>query len=151
MLTVSLAMFYNNVLTIPVLLVASLIAEDWSAANLAKAFPPEARNSIFAAMIFTGAASIFISYTSAWCVRATSSTTYSMVGALNKLPIAVSGLVFFNAPVTIPSVSAIFVGFVSGIVYAVAKATEKKAPKGILPTSAPMSASAQSNRDGLRS
>lgn len=149
---VSIAMFYNNVLTIPVLLVASLLLEDWSAANLQKAFPPESRNSIFAAMIFTGAASIFISYTSAWCVRATSSTTYSMVGALNKLPIAVSGLVFFDAPVTIPSVSAIFVGFVSGIVYAVAKASEKKSgPKGLLPTTAPMSASSQSNRDGLRS
>jgi len=145
-------MFYNNVLTIPVLLVASLIAEDWSAANLAKAFPPESRNSIFAAMIFTGAASIFISYTSAWCVRATSSTTYSMVGALNKLPIAVSGLVFFNAPVTIPSVSAIFVGFVSGLVYAAAKAQEKRSgPKGgILPTSVPMSASSQSQKDSLR-
>lgn len=75
-----------------------------------------------------------------------------MVGALNKLPIAISGLVFFDAPVTIPSVSAIFIGFVSGIVYAVAKAQEKKQPKGgILPTSVPMSASSQSNRDGLRS
>lgn len=75
-----------------------------------------------------------------------------MVGALNKLPIAVSGLVFFDAPVTIPSVSAIFVGFVSGIVYAVAKANEKKnaIKGGILPTSVPMSASSQSNRDGLR-
>lgn len=76
-----------------------------------------------------------------------------MVGALNKLPIAVSGLVFFDAPVTIPSVSAIFFGFVSGIVYAVAKANEKKKSMqgGILPTSVPMSASAQSTRDGLRS
>lgn len=146
-------MFYNNVLTIPVLLVASLLAEDWSLANLNRAFPVEHRNTIIAAMVFTGAASIFISYTSAWCVRATSSTTYSMVGALNKLPIAVSGLVFFDAPVTIPSVSAIFFGFVSGIVYAVAKANEKKKSMqgGILPTSVPMSASAQSTRDGLRS
>lgn len=145
-------MFYNNVLTIPVLLVASLIAEDWSAVNLQRAFPEQFRASIFTAMMFTGAGAIFISYTSAWCVRATSSTTYSMVGALNKLPIAVSGLVFFDAPVTIPSVSAIFVGFVSGIVYAVAKAKEKMSQsKGVLPTSVPMSASSQSNRDGLRS
>lgn len=146
-------MFYNNVLTIPVLLIASFLTEDWSAANLAKAFPAQSRNSIFAAMIFTGAASIFISYTSAWCVRATSSTTYSMVGALNKLPIAVSGLVFFNAPVTVPSVSAIIIGFISGIVYAVAKNNEKKSQSkgGVLPTSVPMSASSQSNRDGLRS
>lgn len=145
-------MFYNNLLTIPILLVASLLVEDWSVLNLSKNFPVESRNAIIGAMIFTGLSSIFISYTSAWCVRATSSTTYSMVGALNKLPIAVSGLIFFDAPLTIPSVSAIFVGFVSGIVYAVAKVRDNQKPKGgVLPTSVPMSASSQSTRDGLRS
>ncbi|RMZ81483.1 hypothetical protein DV738_g2217, partial [Chaetothyriales sp. CBS 135597] len=145
-------MFYNNLLTIPILLVSSFIVEDWSSTNLAKNFPPQVRNAIIGAMIFTGLASIFISYTSAWCVRATSSTTYSMVGALNKLPIAVSGLIFFDAPVTIPSVTAIFIGFVSGIVYAVAKVNEKAKPKsGILPTSGVVSASSRSSRDSLNS
>ncbi|EXJ62597.1 GDP-mannose transporter 1 [Cladophialophora yegresii CBS 114405] len=143
-------MFYNNLLTIPILLVSSLVVEDWSAVNIAKNFPIDARNAIIGAMIFTGLSSIFISYTSAWCVRATSSTTYSMVGALNKLPIAVSGLIFFDAPVTLPSVSAIFVGFVSGIVYALAKVRESSKPKTILPTSSTMSASSQSNRDSLK-
>lgn len=145
-------MFYNNLLTIPILLVASFVVEDWSSMNLAKNFPAVSRNAIIGAMIFTGLSSIFISYTSAWCVRATSSTTYSMVGALNKLPIAISGLVFFDAPVTLPSVSAIFVGFVSGMVYALAKVRESSKPKtGILPTSSiPMSASSQSNRDSLK-
>ncbi|KIX96900.1 GDP-mannose transporter [Fonsecaea multimorphosa CBS 102226] len=143
-------MFYNNLLTIPILLAASLILEDWSAVNLTKNFPIDARNAIIGAMIFTGLSSIFISYTSAWCVRATSSTTYSMVGALNKLPIAVSGLIFFDAPVTIPSVSAIVVGFVSGIVYALAKVRESSKPKTILPTANTMSASSQSNRDSLK-
>ena len=76
-----------------------------------------------------------------------------MVGALNKLPIAVSGLIFFDAPVTIPSVSAIFVGFVSGIVYAVAKVRQNSKPKTGLPTtnSIPMSASSQSMRDSFKS
>lgn len=76
-----------------------------------------------------------------------------MVGALNKLPIAVSGLIFFDAPVTIPSVSAIALGFVSGIVYAVAKTKDAAKPKaGILPTTnVPMSASSQSMRDSLKS
>jgi GDP-mannose transporter len=73
-----------------------------------------------------------------------------MVGALNKLPIAVSGLVFFDAPVTFPSVSAIAIGFVSGIVYAIAKIKQNAKPKtGVLPT--PVSASSQSMRDSLRS
>ncbi|KAK3715379.1 GDP-mannose transporter into the lumen of the Golgi [Vermiconidia calcicola] len=146
-------MFYNNLLSLPVLLVASLFLENWSSANLALNFPEGARTYMISAMIFTGLSSILISYASANCMRVTSSTTYSMVGALNKLPIAISGLVFFHAPVTLASVSAIIVGFVSGIVYTVAKIWQKEADrgaaqKGILPTT---SASSQSMRDSLKS
>ena len=146
-------MYYNNLLSIPILLVCSIFFENWSSENINKNFPAQNRNSLVLAMIFSGLSSVFISYTSAWCVRVTSSTTYSMVGALNKLPIAVSGLVFFDDPVTFPSVSAIGVGFVSGIVYTLAKVKQSsKAKTGILPTSnPPMSASSQSMRDGFRS
>ncbi|KAF1985934.1 golgi GDP-mannose transporter-like protein [Aulographum hederae CBS 113979] len=144
-------MYYNNLLTIPILLLASVFIEDWSSANLARNFPVENRNTIIAAMLLSGLSSVFISYTSAWCVRVTSSTTYSMVGALNKLPIAVSGLVFFDAPVTFGSVSAIFVGFVSGIVYAVAKVRQNSKPKEtVLPMTSSGSASSQSVRDGFK-
>ena len=77
-----------------------------------------------------------------------------MVGALNKLPIAVSGLIFFDAPVTIPSVSAIGVGFISGIVYTLAKIKQQAQAKlaTSLPTTSapPMSASSQSNRDSFK-
>ncbi|KAI0122650.1 UDP-galactose transporter [Daldinia grandis] len=142
------SMFYNNFLTIPVLIVCSLITEDWSSENLARNFPLETRNSILIGMIYSGMAAIFISYCSAWCIRVTSSTTYSMVGALNKLPLAISGLIFFSAPVTVGSVSAIFIGFVSGIVYAWAKVRQSQLAKNSLPTTQPtMSASSQSNRD----
>jgi len=142
-------MYYNNLLSIPILLVCSILLENWSSANVARNFPVENRNGIILAMIFSGLSSVFISYTSAWCVRVTSSTTYSMVGALNKLPIAVSGLVFFDAPVTLASVSAIAVGFVSGIVYAVAKIWQGKGGQKAqgLPTT---SASSQSMRDSYK-
>ena len=33
-----------------------------------------------------------------------------MAGALNKLPVAISGMIFFDAPVTLFSVTAIFIG-----------------------------------------
>ncbi|KAI0540910.1 hypothetical protein GGR58DRAFT_92420 [Xylaria digitata] len=145
-------MFYNNLLTIPVLIVCSLVAEDWSSANLIKNFPPETRNSLFVGMIYSGLGAILISYCSAWCIRVTSSTTYSMVGALNKLPLAVSGLIFFAAPVTLGSVSAIIIGFVSGIVYTWAKVRQSELAKNSLPTTQPtMSASSQSNRDAANS
>lgn len=119
-------MFYNNLLATPVKLTASLIFEDWSTANLEKNFPPASRYSLGVGIVYSGLAAIFISYSTAWCVRATSSTTYAMVGALNKLPIAVAGLIFFAAPVTFGSVSAITLGFVSGLVYASSKVSGKK-------------------------
>jgi GDP-mannose transporter len=62
------------------------------------------------AMVFSGASAFAMSYASAWCVRTTSSTTYSMVGALNKLPIAASGIMFFGDPATFGNVTAIIVG-----------------------------------------
>ncbi|KAL2020267.1 hypothetical protein VTK56DRAFT_8591 [Thermocarpiscus australiensis] len=146
-------MFYNNLLTIPVLIVCSLLVEDWSAENLARNFPEETRNKLMIGMIYSGLAAIFISYCSAWCIRVTSSTTYSMVGALNKLPIAVSGLIFFDAPITFGSVTAIFVGFISGLVFAWAKVRQKAQEAGVLPTTnkPTMSASSQSNRDAANS
>ena len=146
-------MFYNNLLTIPVLFVCSFVFENWSSENLHKNFPLETRNHLIIGMVYSGLATIFISYCSAWCIRVTSSTTYSMVGALNKLPIAVSGLVFFSAPVTFGSVSAIIIGFVSGIVYAWAKVRQTQMSKMVLPTSnqSVMSASSQSSRDAASS
>jgi len=146
-------MYYNNLLTIPVLVIASLFIEDWSSANLLRNFPPASRNSVFLAMITSGLSGVFISYTSAWCVRVTSSTTYSMVGALNKLPLAISGLVFFNAPVTFGSVSAIAIGFAAGLVYTYAKVKQSQKPKSVgLPTSTPIvSASSMSMKESLKS
>ncbi|CAI4061091.1 hypothetical protein SUVZ_05G1110 [Saccharomyces uvarum] len=116
-------MFYNNILALPLLIVSSIIMEDWSADNLSMNLSPDS----LTAMIISGLASVGISYCSGWCVRVTSSTTYSMVGALNKLPIAFAGLVLFNAPRNLLSFLSIFLGFLSGILYAVAK--QKKAQK----------------------
>lgn len=145
-------MFYNNLLSIPILFVCSALLEDWSAANVARNFPLESRNTVAFSMIFSGLTTVGISYTSAWCVRTTSSTTYSMVGALNKLPIALSGLVFFGDPVTFFSVTAIALGFVAGIVYAVAKMQQSKANAPGLPTtSIPMSSSMSSQSAAMKS
>lgn len=120
------SMFYNNLLSIPVLLLFSVLVEDWGSENLIRNFPAETRNVLLFAIAFSGAAAVGISYSTAWCVRTTSSTTYSMVGALNKLPVAASGMLFFGDPVTLGSASAIAAGFMAGVVYAVAKNNQKK-------------------------
>lgn len=40
-----------------------------------------------------------------------------MVGALNKLPIAASGIVFFGDPATFANITAIFVGKQANLIY----------------------------------
>ncbi|KAJ7257883.1 hypothetical protein B0H12DRAFT_1110413 [Mycena haematopus] len=121
------SMFYNNLLSIPVLAVFSFVVEDWGSENLARNFPPQTRHVLLSAIAFSGASAVGISFTTAWCIRTTSSTTYSMVGALNKLPVAASGMLFFEEAVTFGSVTAIAVGFFAGLLYAVAKNNQKKA------------------------
>lgn len=120
------SMFYNNMLSIPVLAIFSFILEDWGSENLNRNFPSDTRSTLLFAIAFSGAAAVGISYTTAWCVRVTSSTTYSMTGALNKLPVALSGMLFFGDPATFGSVSAIGVGFFAGVLYAIAKNNQKK-------------------------
>ncbi|KAI9301502.1 hypothetical protein BJ944DRAFT_168943 [Cunninghamella echinulata] len=102
--------YYNNLLSIPLLIIPSFIFEDWSSENFAATFPPEVRTQMIYAMVFSGVSAFVMSYASAWCVRTTSSTTYSMVGALNKLPIAASGILFFGDPASFANVTAIIVG-----------------------------------------
>lgn len=48
-----------------------------------------------------------------------------MVGALNKLPVAASGILFFSDPATFSSVSSILLGFLAGLVYSAAKTAQK--------------------------
>ncbi|WWD21276.1 GDP-mannose transporter 1 [Kwoniella shandongensis] len=120
------SMFYNNLLSIPVLVVFSLVVEDWGSESLALNFPAANRVILLSAIAFSGAAAVFISYSTAWCVRVCGSTTYSMVGALNKLPVAASGMLFFGDPASFGNVTAIGVGGLAGIVYAVAKTNQAK-------------------------
>jgi hypothetical protein len=63
----------------------------------------------------------------------------SMVGALNKLPVAASGMIFFGDAVTFGSVSAVGVGFLAGVLYAVAKNMQKKENKAEGETILPLS------------
>lgn len=131
-------MFFNNLLSIPVLLGMSLLVENWSKETFENNFPAERRTSLVIAVLLSGTGGVFISYTTAWCIRVTSSTTYSMVGALNKLPLALSGILFFGNPVTLYNSVGIAVGFVAGyvrrsltysLVYAVGKNKQAEAAR----------------------
>ena len=80
----------------------------------------EQRTGLFLGILVSSIAAFAISYGTAWSVRVASSTTYSMVGALNKLPVALSGILFFSnerASFNLGSMLSVAVAFGSGIVY----------------------------------
>jgi GDP-mannose transporter len=80
-------------------------------------------------MVLSGFAGFFISFTTAWCLRVAPSTTYSMVGALNKLPVALSGLIFFPSErlaVNTGYIISIIISFSAGLVYSYSQILKKK-------------------------
>ncbi|KAJ3285978.1 hypothetical protein BCR33DRAFT_827491 [Rhizoclosmatium globosum] len=143
--------YYNNLLSIPVLVVCSLLFEGGAFAESYARFvsPGEESGDLFwlvTAITVSSVSAFAISYGGSWCVRVTSSTTYSMIGALNKLPISVSGMIFFADPVTFGSVSSVFIAFVGGIFYAYAKNQQAQQNKGLpVPVTDP-----SINKHGLR-
>ncbi|KAJ3040839.1 GDP-mannose transporter into the lumen of the Golgi [Rhizophlyctis rosea] len=136
--------FYNNLLSVPILLLLSVMFEGPEARRTYDYYfgvdqPAKlaaTRSSEFTGLcigiLVSSVSSFAISYSTAWCVRVTSSTTYSMVGALNKLPIAIAGMLFFSDPVTFGGVAGVAIAFSAGLLYSHAKNTAPKAP----PTSA---------------
>ncbi|KAJ3030420.1 UNVERIFIED_CONTAM: GDP-mannose transporter into the lumen of the Golgi [Siphonaria sp. JEL0065] len=130
--------YYNNLLSIPVLVICSLLFEGGAFVDSYARFvnPGEESGDLFwlvTAILVSSVSAFAISYGGSWCVRVTSSTTYSMVGALNKLPISISGMVFFADPITFGSVSGVIIAFIGGIVYAYGKNKQNQANQGRLP------------------
>lgn len=123
--------FFNNLISIPILAFAFLATETSKVMPLYERYfsstSTESGFGLLLGIFISGVSSFGISYSTAWCMRVTSSTTYSMVGALNKLPIAVAGWIFFSDPVSFGGVLGVAIAFVAGIVYSHAKNVQKKA------------------------
>ena len=125
------SVLYNNVLSLPVLMVLSLGFEDWGGFvhKLVYENTVGMNVKLGLSMILSGFAGFFISFTTAWCLRVSPSTTYSMVGALNKLPVALSGLIFFpqeRKAVNLGYMSSIVIAFSAGMVYSYAQVLKKR-------------------------
>ncbi|KAJ3292875.1 GDP-mannose transporter into the lumen of the Golgi [Rhizoclosmatium sp. JEL0117] len=124
--------YYNSLLSVPVLGVCSLLFEGQAFADSYARFVSPGADSgqllgLVISITISSLSAFAISYGISWCIRVTSSTTYSMVGALNKLPISISGMIFFSEPVTFGSVSGVFLAFIGGLFYAYAKQLQSQA------------------------
>jgi len=73
------------------------------------------------ALSFSGLIGTGLSLSVFWCITSTSPTTYSMIGALNKIPITIFSVIFFHVLFTWKTAVSVSVGLSAGIVYTKAK------------------------------
>eukprot|EP00127_Corallochytrium_limacisporum_P005261 Clim_evm78s201 gene=Clim_evmTU78s201 len=77
-------------------------------------------------LIFTGVVGTGLSFSVFWLVGATSPTTFSIIGSLNKIPLSLVGIIVFGDPINFSSGISIAFGLVSGVFYAMAKIWDQR-------------------------
>jgi GDP-mannose transporter len=103
--------YLNNYLTAPLfLLLTWWVDTDWTKFHEDAALGLAGTTSFIHAAMFSGFSAFFISFGTAWCMRVVNGTTYAMVGAMNKLPLSMAGILFLHEPATVGSIGAIVLG-----------------------------------------
>jgi len=118
--------YYNNVLGIPlVLIVDTLTTQDvlrfWRTDQISVLTGDYVFFSLF---IASGVIGLGLNLASFLCLSATSPTTYSMVGALNKVPLAFLGVYLFNSQLTVKGSLYVTLSIAAGALYGLAKVRE---------------------------
>ncbi|GAX79970.1 hypothetical protein CEUSTIGMA_g7409.t1 [Chlamydomonas eustigma] len=114
--------YYNNLLSIgPVMLLMAVFGEF-------KKLPQQEalQNTEFVIVAVVGGFLGFgISFSSLWYVSQSSATIFGLTGSLNKILVAVSGILIFREPTSPQSLISIAIGLAAGVVFAFAKAMPK--------------------------
>lgn len=109
---------YNNILSIPMILILILASSEHSRLPL----EPALTNPRFlSAATLSGVIGFFMSAASLWFLSVSTPTTYSLVGSLNKIPLAVLGMLFFHASTTPLNIASVAVGLVAGVIFVAVK------------------------------
>ncbi|KAJ1489600.1 hypothetical protein T484DRAFT_3470976 [Baffinella frigidus] len=108
------ALHYQSIFFM-VILFPSMISQDFS--SVINKLVREEPWDVQFAFLSTGVNGVVIALCSMWCIEATSGSTYSMVGALNKIPLAILGIFIFNDPLNLLNLSGVFLGLVGGILF----------------------------------
>jgi GDP-mannose transporter len=99
--------YYNNLLSIPPIL-ALMFCFGEHKTLLAQ---PALANPVFLLTALLGALIGFgISFSALWFLSQTTATIYSLVGALNKIPVAIVGILAFHEASSMQNLGSIFIG-----------------------------------------
>jgi GDP-mannose transporter len=83
---------------------------------------PALQNPVFLAVALLGGLIGFgISFSALWFLSQTTATIYSLVGALNKIPVAIVGIVAFKEASSPKNLASIMIGLGAGILFVLSK------------------------------
>jgi GDP-mannose transporter len=119
--------FYNNLLSIPLLLPVSLAFGEFGVLSSSTAVVFSW--SFISVNLVAGSMGFFLNLASLWCVGSTSATTYALVGSVNKIPVSLLGMLLFDAVITAQSAAYIAVSMAGGFIYTYVKLMESRAAK----------------------
>jgi len=122
--------YYNNLLSLPLVILLDLAVVGDIPRALSAGMKPDDDEiaddiGFVIAVIFSGCIGFFLSLSSFQCVQSTSPTTYSMIGSVNKVPLAIVGVIIFNTRINSQGGIFIALSLASGIMYAYAKSQER--------------------------
>lgn len=118
MFTRTESVFFTNLLSIPLLFVLSIFFDPIESPNIS--------SNLVISILTSGIAAYFTSFTTAWSMKVLSSTSYSMLGAMNKLIVSASGFLIFDEKFEMVKIIALLVGILSGMVYSIDSIRQKK-------------------------
>lgn len=111
-------LFYNNLLSIPLLVPLALSRGELAGGK----FDGVSSNPWFVLAAGLSVLCAFaISFSSLWFLSTTSATTYSLVGSINKVPLACIAMILSRVPVTLTNGLSISVGLAASILFVWAK------------------------------
>lgn len=105
------SVFFTNLLSIPILSICSYYFDDFEA--------PEYTPRLITSIFLSGISAYLTSFSTAWAMRVLSSTSYSMIGAMNKLLVSASGFLIFNEKFEEFKVAALATGILAGMLYSI--------------------------------
>lgn len=109
---------YNNLLSIP--MIFALIFITGEAGRLDQEVAIWHMGFQVAALL-SAVIGFWISVASMWFLSCTTATMFSLVGSLNKIPLAIVGMMLFKAPTSTNNVISVMIGLAAGVVFAHAK------------------------------
>lgn len=112
------AAMLNALLSAPLLLVLSVLFDDWKTAVAAGDL-----RFLWILLFLSCLSGVLISFSTAWCLRLVSTTTYGITGSLNKLPVAIAGFLLFpkERDTSAANVTSLLLVFLGGVAYALGR------------------------------